>query len=930
MLRSATQSRRPIAVYTPYGEDVLLLDSFQGSEGLSELFNFELRMVSGDPALDPRLILGRNVTFRLDHELESPRWFNGVVSSFSLVDIDDRQAVYHAEVVPWLWFLTTTADCRIFQKKNAVEIIGKIFAEYGFADYETKELRSSYRKRDYCVQYRESDFAFVSRLMEEEGIWYYFRHENGRHTLVLADSVGSYFDIAEAEVSIAQEEELGVVSTGVIHWKHGTQALTSRWAASDFNYNQPRMNLRTTVDSALPALSSLQLEKFDFPGRFGLPDEGRQQVQVRMQGEEARHEWVSGEGVRATFAPGGLFRVVSHPNPAEQGRGYVLRHVKYHAGSVGKYTSGGDGSELPWNTEFEAIPDSVLFRPERTTPPAVVDGPQTAVVVGPPGEEIHTDKDGRIKVQFHWDREGRKNENSSCWVRVSQIHAGAGWGSIDIPRIGEEVVVSFLEGDPDQPVVKGRVYNGAAKVPFGLPGEMTRSGAKSNTHKGSGYNEMSMDDTAGKEQIRTNAQFNMDTTVGNNQTLAVGVDRTASIGNNDSLTIGGDSATSTGNDATEVVKNNENLIVGNNIVIDAGTSMTFKCGMSTIHMNQAGVITISGQNVSSLARASNSIIAPMTEIAGAMMLIQAGAICLDVGGIKHIKSKGNTSIAGSNVNVQGGEVVIKGAPIKLGEAGAPIVSMPAPGTGSASSASTPNSEASDITSGSGGGNPGRPQGEPSRFVQGPDGTSIPVYETDLRDPDSGSSSGGKYGHDAEGPYIKVNKNLPAHQRDEEVQHELDHARKDYEFDRKYNSDGGQLPSEAEITAREKEIEAIERNRQNYPSEEAYQKRLAEERQRLEAIRTGRPQDFDDLSTINGYRQADDIYREMHGKTEQERSEAAQRNRIREEKARAFQLERDERNRQADLESQKRKEQWEKERQESERRYRELMEKLNKH
>ncbi|MEZ6136605.1 MAG: type VI secretion system tip protein TssI/VgrG [Pirellulaceae bacterium] len=701
MLRSATQDYRQLAVFTPFGNDVLLLESFVGEEALSEIFEFNLRLLSSESDLDPTQILGRNITFCFDRDNSGSRFFNGYVRSFSIVDATDRMFVYEACVVPWLWFLTNTSDCRIFQEMTPPEIIEQVFHDLGFDDFDLAFLRRVYQPRDYCVQYRESDFDFVSRLMEEEGIYYYFVHENGKHTLVLADSTSGYYGIDEDEVSIAARTQQGVISTDVFEWRHGKRVLTGAWAATDYNYRKPKTDLGSAAPSAIPALRAMQLERFDFPGRFSQPAEGRDRVRIRMEEEEAKHEWVAASGVRATFAPGGIFEVAKHPNASEVGRKYALRRVRYIAGSVGEYTTGEQSLEHPWLTEFEGIPQSVVFRPERRTKRPIIEGPQTAVVVGPSGEEIYTDEDGRIKVQFHWDREGSRDENSSCWIRVSQVHAGAGWGAIHIPRIGEEVIVSFLEGDPDQPIVKGRVYNAAARAPFGLPAEMTRSGGKSNTHKGSGYNEMTMDDTVGQEQLRTNAQHDMDTTVGNSQTLSVGVDRTESIGNNDALTVGVNKTVDVGNNVTEVVGNDEHLVAGNNIVFEAGTAITLKCGLSTIHMNQAGVITISGQFVSSLAAACNTIVAPMTEIAGSTMLNQAGAICMDISGVKHIKGS-ETSVSGASVEVNGkGITIIKGAPIKLGEAGAPMATIPAPPIPANDAAATPPSAPASTSSESG-------------------------------------------------------------------------------------------------------------------------------------------------------------------------------------------------------------------------------------
>lgn len=700
MLRNATQDNRQLAVFTPFGDERLLLQSFEGQEGLSEISRFQLEMISAEPDLDPRQILGENVTFTAKLLDGEARYFNGYVSEFCQVEVTDRMYVYRAEVVSWLWFLTLASDCRIFQEMKTPDIIQQVFDRSGFTDYDLSQLQGDYVEHEYCVQYRESHFDFVSRLMEEEGIFYYFKHENGKHKLILADSMGSYFPLENDEVHMAPRAEHGLQNMGLTDWCSGKQVLASRCVSTDYNFATPHSRLDSSSKSNIQALSNLGLEHFEYPGRFYQGGDGLARVNVRIEEEEAKHEWVSAKGVRDSFTPGGLFKVQSHPDHNQVGRQMVLRKCSYYAGEVGSYTTQRTNeSEHPWSVDFEALPATTVFRAERRAPTPVVEGPQTAVVVGPRGEEIHTDKHGRIKVQFHWDREGSKDEKSSCWVRVSQVHAGAGWGMMSVPRIGEEVIVSFLEGDPDKPIVKGRVYNGAVQPPFGLPGQMTRSGGKSNTHKGSGYNEVTADDTAGKEQLRSNAQFNMDTTVGNSQTLQVGNDRTEDIGNNDTLKVGVDKSVEVGNNMTEVAGNNENIIAGNNIELKAGVALTLKCGQSTIHMNQAGVITISGQYVSSLARACNSIVAPMTEIAGSRYLNQGGLICLDVGGIKKING-GETTVSAATVDVSGGTVVVKGAPIEIGVPGMKPASIPAPGSGSGGGGGA--GPASPASTGSGG------------------------------------------------------------------------------------------------------------------------------------------------------------------------------------------------------------------------------------
>jgi type VI secretion system secreted protein VgrG len=716
MLEQASQDTRRLAVFTPFAPlanpgspgqmtPALLLTRVKGTESLSCLFEFQLDMLSSDGSLDPREIVGRNITFLIRDHLGAQRYFNGYVSRFTNAGGTDDGNVYQATVVPWLWFLTQTRNCRIFQNRTAPQIIANVFQRLGFTNVDFSSLSGTYAEREYCVQYRESDFNFVSRLMEEEGIHYFFRHENGRHELVLADSNAVFQTIENAdEIEMAAPDSTGDLAGQLTEWQHDHSFVSGRFAQTDFNFKTPSTSLMKTATSRVGVPGAESFEIYEYPGRYASGGVGEQLARIRMEQVEVAHNVVSGAGTYQTFAPGGRFSVRSHRTATEVGQEYLLTEVRHEAVLGDSYGAGTDNAadEFLYRNSFRCVPSGVTFRPQQLAVKPDVEGPQTAAITGPPGEQIHTDEHGRVKVQFPWDREGNRDEHSSCWLRVSQVHAGAGWGMMDLPRIGEEVIVSFLDGDPDRPIVKGRVYNGEVRVPFGLPAQKTRSGGKSNTHKGSGYNEFTADDTAGAEQIRVNAQYNMDTTIGNSETLSVGVDRTASVGNNDSLTVGVDSTADIGSNQTTIVGTDATYDVAGNITINAGTSITLKTGVSTIHMNQAGVITISGQFVSSLAKATNTIVAPMTEIAGSNMLNQAGLICLDLGGIKHIKG-GETSISGATVNIKGGTTVIKGAPIEIGEVGAPMVEIPAPESGGGGSPGSGSGPGSADSSGSGSG-----------------------------------------------------------------------------------------------------------------------------------------------------------------------------------------------------------------------------------
>jgi type VI secretion system secreted protein VgrG len=683
MLESATQSTRELAVNTPFGMDALLLRRFSGREDLSRLFEYELEMVSENAALDPAEIVGQNVTWVLAHGEEERRFWNGFVSRFRYAGSSDAGTVYRASVVPWLWFLTQTTDCRIFQNKTTPQIIEQIFTELGFTNFRL-ELHGDYEPREYCVQYRESDFNFVSRLMEEEGIFYFFEHDNGEHRLVLADDLSAYFRLPDFDVEMADPDGSGFFDNQLTAWEHEVRFRPGRWTQTDYNFKSPRNSLMTSTETVMPVSLAKRFEVYDYPGGFEHRGLGNNRTTIRMQEHEADHDVVFGECSYRTFTPGGKFRVESHHVPAEEGREYVVRGVFLEATVGGSYDVHlGSDDDVRFECRFEAIPAAHVFRPPRAvrselplrcgrsagagapndpregqprgTPKPVVEGPQTAIVTGPPGEEIYPDEFGRVKVQFHWDREGQFNEHSSCWLRVSQTHAGAGWGMMDLPRIGEEVIVSFLEGDPDRPIITGRVYNGDNRPPFNLPDEKTRRGNKTKTYQGNGYNEMSMDDTPGQEQIRIHAQHDMDTVVGNNETHQVGVDQVEQIGSNahlevganQSIVVGDNRSVDVGADAAEKVGGSKSIDVGDRLVVNAGTSITLKCGASTIHMNKGGVISISGVLVTMSGKVCANVAAPLTNVAG-MLVTKTGAINLDTAAFNQV--------AGGVVGVQGGVI----------------------------------------------------------------------------------------------------------------------------------------------------------------------------------------------------------------------------------------------------------------------------------
>ncbi len=517
-----TQANRLISVHTPLGDDVLLLERFRGQEGVSRLFSFDLEMHSENRQIAFDSIVGKPATIRVTLADGSVRYINGIISSFWQGGTSFQGLFqYHAQLVPWFWLLTRTSDCRIFQQMTAPEIIEKLFQEHGFKDFSLR-LNGSFRKREYCVQYRETTFNFISRLMEEEGIFYFFEHAQDKHTLVLAN-VPDKFQPCPNQTK-ARYESIGGVGAQedvVTDWSAGQEVRPGKYTVTDFNFETPLLDLTAQVTGK----DSRGYEIYDFPGEYAKKDEGESLVGVRMQEEESPLMVVTGSGTCRAFTSGYRFELKEHYR-RDFNKAYTLISIRHSCEQGMEFRSGADPSaDFRYTNHFQCIPHTVPYRPPRTAPVPVVEGTQTAIVVGPSGEEIYTDKYGRVKVQFHWDREGKYNENSSCWVRVSQNWAGKRWGAMFIPRIGQEVIVDFVEGDPDRPIITGRVYNAASMPPYALPTHMTMSTIKSYSSKGGGgFNEWRFEDKKGKEQIFIHAERNKDIRIKNDLFEWVGND----------------------------------------------------------------------------------------------------------------------------------------------------------------------------------------------------------------------------------------------------------------------------------------------------------------------------------------------------------------------------------------------------------------------
>jgi type VI secretion system secreted protein VgrG len=621
-----TQENRRIAINTSLGEDVLLITSFSGTEGISRPFHFEAEMISEKEDVAFESIVGENVSVRITLADGTERYFNGYVSRFSQGGRDHDFVYYHAEIVPWLWFLTQTTDCRIFQDKTVPDIIEQIFKEYGLQDYKL-QLYGSQQPRVYCVQYRETDFQFITRLMEEAGIFYFFQHENGKHTMVLANSPTAHEECPNQATVRYELTSGGWQDDDVITEMRLRQELRpSKYSQTDYNFETPNTSLLVGVGGGTP------YELYDYrQGEYLTRGDGDTLARVRLQETQAPKLTAYGVSDCRAFCTGYKFTLQEHYRE-DLNQPYVLTSLSHFARQGGSYRSG-ENVEYIYENRFEAIPYSTPYRPPRVTPHPVVYGSQTAVVVGPSGEEIYCDKYGRVKVQFHWDREGKKNENSSCWVRVSQNWAGKKWGAMFIPRIGQEVIVDFLEGDPDQPIITGRVYNAEQMPPYSLPAEQTKSTIKSNSSKGGGgFNEIRFEDKKGEEQIFIHAEKNMDTrvkekeyktvkqekhlvveqaqfihvkdkqheTVDSDYRVKIGADHHLDITGKQAIKVGGShSLHVTGAVAEQFDQSHsEQVSMGYylkalNVVIESSVGVTLKCGGNYVTVDPVGV-TIKG------------------------------------------------------------------------------------------------------------------------------------------------------------------------------------------------------------------------------------------------------------------------------------------------------------------------------------------------
>ncbi|RLJ22298.1 type VI secretion system tip protein VgrG [bacterium endosymbiont of Escarpia laminata] len=645
------------------------------SEGMSQLFEYELELLSKQSDIDLNDMLGQSVTVLLKTDIPAAqggkdRFFNGLVSRFSYVGTQDRYHLYQATLRPWFWNLTRTSNCRIFQEMTVPDIVAEVLRKNGFSDFEFSLSSGRYRTWRYCVQYRETDFNFICRLLEQEGIYFYFHHQENQHFLAMTDSVSSHNSVG-AIPFFPPQENVRREGEFISKWYVASEVCPGKFVTDDFNYETPSTELEARLDQA-ESHAAADGEIYDYPGEYSKPNEGEAYAQIRLQELQTPHIVAEATSNCLRVSVGELFNLENFPRK-DQNQEYLITSASYQIKSDAYISGSGSTGENLYSCQFSCIDRTRQYRAPRLTPKPVVQGPQTAFVVGRKGEEIDTDKLGRVKVQFHWDREGKMDEHSSCWVRVSQNWAGKKWGGVFLPRIGQEVIVDFLEGDPDRPIITGRVYNGENVPPYALPANKTQSGIKSrSTKQGSedNFNELRFEDKKGEEEVYFHAEKDFNRMVENDDTLNVEHDQTRTIHNDREVTIeeGNDTlkiekgkrditisegddillvsqgdhtiTIGSGNQDVTIATNQDvsigqnqdvsigqkcTMSVGSSLVIEAGTKIEIKVGASSIKIEPAKV-TIKSPQIAISADGKLDVKSPMTTVTGDGILTLKGGL----------------------------------------------------------------------------------------------------------------------------------------------------------------------------------------------------------------------------------------------------------------------------------------------------------------
>ncbi|HDX7919401.1 TPA: type VI secretion system tip protein VgrG, partial [Escherichia coli] len=584
-----------------------------GTETVGELFTYSIKLKTPDilnlgyvsPAANLQLkpMVGKDLCVNIELDGGGKRYISGLVTAARVAGHQGRSVVYELRLEPWLKILTHTSDYKAFQNKNVVEILDEVLDEYPWPV--EKRLVENYPTRAWQVQYGETDFDFVQRLMQEWGIYWWFEHSENSHTLVLADAINVHKACADSPLVCYYQKGLKL-DKEFIHTITANESLRSgQWVLNDFDFMKPRSLLKSTV--ANPRETGLaEYEHYEWPGDYFTKSEGEMLTRIRMEEQRSPGSRVQGSGNIRTLMTGFTFTLENYPT-AEVNREYLLVQTTLFIQDNAQHS--GQEQHFSYSTSFELHPTSEVYRPQRTLSKPHTKGPQSAIVTGPAGQEIWTDKYGRVKVQFGWDRYGKNDENSSCWVRVSYPWAGKGFGGIQIPRIGQEVLVDFKNGDPDLPIIVGRTYNQDTMPPWGLPGAATQSGFYSHTIGGgpTNANALRFEDKTGGEEIWLHAEKDQRIEVNNNESHWVGNNRLKVIDKTETAIIGEERSLTVQMDDTSLAGQNKTIQAVQNLRLAAGDSIILSCGNTILQMTSDGIFNITCKNFNITATENGKI-----------------------------------------------------------------------------------------------------------------------------------------------------------------------------------------------------------------------------------------------------------------------------------------------------------------------------------
>jgi type VI secretion system secreted protein VgrG len=630
MSQKPKQTGRTAILKTPLGEDELLLTQFDAHEGLNALFEFNADCLSENGNIDFDQAIGHNCSVKLSRHKSKTRFFNGVLveAEATLSDMAGPRkktslTPYRLVLRPWLWLLSQATDCRIFKNKSVKDIITDVFDKAGFSDY-SFELSESYDPIEFCVQYRETNLSFVQRMMEAWGIYYYFTHSEDKHMLVMVDNMSKHKKVPGTPKIpfIEIEDRVSRTDEHLSQWIFGRRFRSGRTAVNDFDYIKPNADLLGKATNPGPYKYGA-LELYDFASKHIEKGKGDTIARNRLQSTQALDKRRHASGDAGTLFPGGLVELEKHSVGSENIE-YLIVSASHHVTNEDYRTSGGGGSSQ-YNGRFEFQPKSVPFRAPLVTPRPLVFGPQTAFVVpkdkNNTSEEIDTDEHGRIFVRFHWDRD----KQSSLPVRVSQIWSGKKWGGVVLPRIGQEVVVEFIEGDPDRPLVVGTVYNGEYKYPYELPANKTMSGVKSDSSKGgNGYNEFIFEDKKKSEKIRMHGEKDHEVVIRNSETWKIGEIFSPAAGSPSRET-----TIENGDDKVTVASGNQTIDVKKVMHLIAHEKIILECGNSKITLDATTMphsIKIESFSITVDGKTEIKTKAPMTDINADAILTQVAGL----------------------------------------------------------------------------------------------------------------------------------------------------------------------------------------------------------------------------------------------------------------------------------------------------------------